>query len=296
MQYAQKGILAEVPPHSRYVLYDLPPGIHAKDALKELLEVDVSAELLIALGPSLVFGAGGAIEGLHAHPPMVGPGISVPSTPFSMLAWHRGTDRGDLVLASRELEDDLAAFFEAKEVIDSFRYMEGRDLTGHLDGTENPKGAKAMEAALVSGAGEGMDDSSFVALQKWEHDLDEFFDVDEKERDLIVGRRIDDDTEIEDAPETAHVKRTEQESFEPPAFMLRRSMPWADEDGEGLVFFAFGRSFDAFEAILRRMVGLDDGIVDALFDFTHPTLGAYFWCPPVRDGVLDLSALGISSQ
>ncbi len=291
MDNAQKGILAAVPAHSRYVLYDVPPGIHAADALKELLEVDVSAELLIGLGPSLIFGAGAAVEGLHAHPPMVGPGVSVPSTPFSLLAWHRGNDRGDLVLASRELEDDLAAFFEAKVVIDCFRYMEGRDLTGHIDGTENPKGVKAIDAALVQGASPGMDGSSFVAIQKWEHDLDEFFDVDENERDLIVGRRIDDDTEIDDAPQTAHVKRTAQEDFDPPAFMVRRSMPWADENGEGLLFVAFGKSFDAFEAVMRRMVGLDDGIVDALFDFTRPTLGAYFWCPPVQDGVLDLRAL-----
>ncbi len=76
--------------------------------------------------------------------------------------------------------------------------------------------------------------------------------------------------------------------------MLRRSMPWADEDGEGLVFVAFGKSFDAFEAVMRRMVGLEDGIVDALFDFTRPVLGAYFWCPPVADGVLDLSTLDVN--
>ena len=34
------------------------------------------------------------------------------------------------------------------------------------------------------------------------------------------------DEEIDEAPETSHVKRTAQEDFEPPAFMLRRSMPW----------------------------------------------------------------------
>ena len=75
--------------------------------------------------------------------------------------------------------------------------------------------------------------------------------------------------------------------------MVRRSMPWADERGEGLVFVAFGRSLAAFEAVLGRMVGAEDGIVDALFRFTRPLSGAAFWCPPARGEGLDLRALGI---
>ena len=59
----------------------------------------------------------------------------------------------------------------------------------------------------------------------------------------------------------------------------------------GLVFVAFGRSLDAFEAQLRRMVGAEDGITDALFNFTRPVTGACFWCPPVKRGRLDLSRI-----
>ena len=32
--------------------------------------------------------------------------------------------------------------------------------------------------------------------------------------------------------------------FTPEAFVVRRSMPWAGAEGEGLVFVAFGRSFE----------------------------------------------------
>ena len=75
--------------------------------------------------------------------------------------------------------------------------------------------------------------------------------------------------------------------------MVRRSMPWADKAGEGLMFVAFGESLDAFEAQLRRMAGQEDGILDGLFRFSHPVSGSYFWCPPVKDGKLNLSALSI---
>ncbi len=70
-------------------------------------------------------------------------------------------------------------------------------------------------------------------------------------------------------------------------------MPWADASGEGLMFVAFGRSLDAFEVQLRRMAGLEDGVVDGLFRFTRPISGSYFWCPPVSNGVLDLTAIGL---
>ena len=55
------------------------------------------------------------------------------------------------------------------------------------------------------------------------------------------------------------------------------------------MFLAFGHSFDAFEAQLRRMSGLEDGIVDGLYRISKPLTGGYYWCPPVREGRLDLS-------
>lgn len=73
--------------------------------------------------------------------------------------------------------------------------------------------------------------------------------------------------------------------------MVRRSMPWSDSSGEGLMFVAFGKSLDAFEAQMRRMVGEEDGITDALLRFSRPLTGSYLWCPPVRNGHLDLTAL-----
>ncbi|MCF8178401.1 MAG: Dyp-type peroxidase, partial [Sulfuritalea sp.] len=114
-----------------------------------------------------------------------------------------------------------------------------------------------------------------------------------EEQDNAIGRRRSDNEELDDAPPSAHVKRTAQESFNPEAFVLRRSMSWTDGNAAGLVFVAFGKSFAAFEAQLKRMVGAEDGVTDALFRFTRPVTGAYFWCPPMKNGRLDLSSLGL---
>ena len=75
--------------------------------------------------------------------------------------------------------------------------------------------------------------------------------------------------------------------------MVRRSQPWASDDGQGLEFIAYGASLDAFERMLTRMVGIEDGLSDALFTFSRPVNGAYYWCPPLLDNRLDLALLGI---
>ena len=142
-----------------------------------------------------------------------------------------------------------------------------------------------------AGRGAGLDGSSFAAVQQWVHDLARFESFGAAGQDETIGRRRSDNEEMEDAPLAAHVKRTEQEAFDPPAYLVRRSMPWADATREGLVFVAFGRRLETFEVLLRRMAGADDGIVDRLFRFTRPVTGAFFWCPPVAAGRLDLGAV-----
>lgn len=57
--------------------------------------------------------------------------------------------------------------------------------------------------------------------------------------------------------------------------------------------FRLESTIDAFEALLARMVGAEDGVVDALFRFTRPVSGSYYWCPPMVSGRLNLTALGI---
>jgi putative iron-dependent peroxidase len=130
-------------------------------------------------------------------------------------------------------------------------------------------------------------------VQRWVHDLVRFRGFEESRREELIGRRAESNEEIEDAPPSAHVKRTAQESYDPEAFMVRRSMPWAAAEQEGLEFVAFVESLDRFERQMHRMVGHDDGIVDGLFSFSRPVTGGYYWCPAVVDGKLDLSPLGL---
>jgi len=173
----------------------------------------------------------------------------------------------------------------------TFVYRQGHDLSGYEDGTENPKDDAAVEAAIVADG--PLQGSSFAAVQRWVHDLSQFMALDVLHRDHTIGRRIENNEEIPDAPASAHVRRSAQESFDPDAFMLRRSMPWSGNGEHGLYFLAFGESLDRYERVMRRMLGLDDGIVDGLFAFTRPVTGGYFWCPPQEKGHIVLSVVGL---
>jgi len=178
------------------------------------------------------------------------------------------------------------------DTMPTFLYT-GRDLTGYEDGTENPKGKAAVQAAIVA-SGAGLKGSSFVAVQRWVHALSYFNTHTPAQRDSFIGRRRDTNEEMPRAPLSAHVKRSTQEDFDPPAFMVRRSMPFASGNLQGLEFISYVAELDTFERMMRRMAGLDpDGISDALFRFSRPVTGGYYWCPPVRSGRLDLRLLGL---
>jgi putative iron-dependent peroxidase len=292
MSNSQPGILAPCPKLARYLSFSLEAGSKPGRALKALAELADGDSIVVGFGQPLVRVLGGEIPGLRVFPTQFGSGLVLPSSSAALWCWLRGGDRGKLLHSGRKIIAAVSSAFSLDSVIDGFQFDNGRDLSGYVDGTENPKGKKASAAAIVRGAGAGLDGSSFVAVQQWIHDFQRFEAMSAKDQDNAVGRRRSDNKELTGAPPSAHVKRTAQESFSPEAFILRRSMPWTDGAAGGLNFVAFGKSFDAFEAQLKRMVGAEDGITDAIFKFTRPVTGSYFWCPPVAKGRLDLRALG----
>jgi putative iron-dependent peroxidase len=278
----QPGILSAVTPAARYIVLDVPPDISAKDVAGQLRELRIDEGLIVGLGEPLLRALDIANPAVRTFPALAGPGCAIPSTQGSILLMTRGEDHGDTLLAMQRAMAALGRGLRIVEDVAAFRHGTGRDLTGYEDGTENPTGDKGIAAAIAA------DGSSYVAVQRWIHDLGGFEKLSPAERNAVFGRDRESNDELADAPPSAHVKRTAQEDFEPAAFMVRRSMPYGTVTEHGLYFVAYGHSFDAFEAVLHRMIGRDDGIVDGLFQFSRPVSGGYYWCPPTRDGCLAL--------
>ncbi len=272
--------------------FRLSPGRNPKLALERLSLGFDHTEGVIGIGAPFARAFPGTIPGLRTFPSLSGVNCTVPATQKDLWVFLRGNDRGEIFDRSRILRSFLEKDFALEDAMDTFFYH-GRDLSGYEDGTENPKGDEIAKVAFVP-PGNPLAGSSFVAVQRWIHDLKWFQTHPRHEQDNIIGRKQKTNEELDQAPDSAHVKRTAQESFNPPAFMLRRSMPWATVDEQGLEFIVYGHSLDPFERVLRRMVGEEDGIPDALFSFSRPVTGGYYWCPPVKNGKIDLTALGFA--
>ena len=296
-QTHQAAIILPIPTHARYLKFDLIDGASPasiRTALKKLMPRIDGKTVLLGVAAPVAVALCKTIEGLRAFPQSLRLNDEHNAQTAALWIWLRGGERGDLLSTSLSLVQLVHKAFVLRQTLDGFAHHKNRDLTGYEDGTENPKGKAALHAAILDDPTRiGMHGSSFVAVQQWSHEMSRFNAMKKPAQDRTIGRERISNDELVDAPKSAHTKRTEQESFSPPAFVVRRSMPWAEGLNGGLLFVAFGHSFDAFEVQWRRMLGLDDGIKDALFQYSQPMNHDYFWCPPMCDGQIDFRALGI---
>lgn len=297
MATPQAAILKSPPEQARYLMFDIRAGTTAPEDIRQVLS-QLSAEIdgitaVVGIGAPLVSYLEAEVPGLRPFPAWSGKGVTGVARQSCLWLWLRGSDQGELMHRARGFCQLLAPVFIVTDDVQAFKYKEGRDLTGYIDGTENPTGQDAIATAIISNGNPDMEASSFVTAQRWLHNFSAFDAMPQSQKDDAIGRRLSDNEEFDDAPASAHVKRTAQESFDPEAFLLRRSMPWNMGSDSGLQFVAFAHTLDAFEVQWRRMLGLEDGVCDALFQFSCAINGAHFWCPGIVQGRLNLKVLGV---
>jgi putative iron-dependent peroxidase len=167
--------------------------------------------------------------------------------------------------------------------LNGWLYRHDRDLTGFIDGTENPSQLEAYDVAVVQdGPGAG---SSVVLVQQWKHHSEAFMELPVEAQERVIGRTRDDSTELDESvmPATSHVSRTvlERDGVELPIF--RRNTAYGGVTDHGTLFVGFSQEQFRLTEMLRRMAGVGDGVRDALTRFTTPLTGAYYVVPAVED-------------
>lgn len=198
--------------------------------------------------------------------------------------WLKNEDKGKLFHQANKLKNILLTTFELKNVVSAYAYREKFDLSDFEDGIENPVDEEALSVAIAN------DGSSFWVLQQWLHDFTWLNNSSQHDKEICIGRSMDDSHQFDDLPPSAHVKKSAKENFEPEANLLRKSMPWSDDKlNGGLMFSSFADSFRSFNLQMASMLGIDDGVVDGVFKFSKILNTNYLWCPPIVDDSLDLS-------
>lgn len=212
------------------------------------------------------------------------------ATQEDVFFWIHG-DRHDLnfevALAARRAFDPIGLL--ARET-PSWVYRDSRDLTGFIDGTENPPVDEARELAVIGdGPGAG---GSFVLAQRWIHDLDAFASLPTAEQEQVIGRTKPDSVELEDLPDNSHLGRVVHTDADGEEIEIyRRSVPYGTTTEAGLYFLAFTDDLAKIDLMLGAMFGAGgDGVHDRLVTFSETISGAYYYAPAQET----LTGLGLS--
>jgi putative iron-dependent peroxidase len=199
------------------------------------------------------------------------------------LFFHILSQRRDLCFQlGLELRDQLGGDVATLDEVEGFRYLDSRDLTGFIDGTENPKGRRRARVALIGDEDPKFRGGSFVFTQRYVHDLERWNRLPRRDQEKAVGRTKRDSVELGDRakPPTAHIRRVVIEEDGRELEIVRHSLPYGTPSECGLFFIAYNRNLDTLEKMLARMLGATgDGHHDRLLDFTRAVSGATFFAP-----------------
>src|SRR5579863_7938476 len=211
-------------------------------------------------------------------------------------ARHAVSTPGDLLFHIRAKRMDLcfelatqimARIGDAVSPVDEvhgFRYFDDRDLVGFVDGTENPRGAAAIEAVMVGEEDAAFAGGSYVIVQKYLHDLNGWSALSTEVQERIIGRTKLSDIELDDSikPTSAHNALTTIVEDGKEIKILRDNMPFgrAAQGEFGTYFIGYSRSPRTTEQMLENMfVGRPPGNYDRLLDFSRAVTGSLFFAP-----------------
>lgn len=219
-------------------------------------------------------------EGLVPFQALSDGGRHAPATPADLFI-HIHSPRHDANFAlARRIMDGLAPHVALVEEIHGFKNQGNRDLTGFVDGTENPQGDDRAAVALIpDGPFAG---GSFVSIQRYVHQLRRWDRMAVPDQEAVIGRTKSDDQEMEDSvkPPTAHIARVVIEEDGAELEVVRHSLPYGTTAEAGLYFVAYCASPAPFRKMLEAMVLRDaEGHYDHLLDHSQPVTGAAFFAP-----------------
>lgn len=215
--------------------------------------------------------------------PLAGPdGWRAPSTQADVWLWLQGEQRDVVHDAAMAVARAFVRLGDLTVDVPAFVRAGNRDLTGFVDGTENPESYEARQAAACIPSGEKGAGGSIALTQIWRHDLAGFHALPLPVQEQVIGRTREDDIELDDdrMPADSHVSRTDVKLDGVAMEIYRRSAPFGTAAEGGLCFVAFACEQIRMDIQLKRMFGMtDDGLHDRLIEFSSAVTGSYWYVP-----------------
>ena len=284
MAMPQPGIFAVGTSSHAWLEFDLAPGtkpsaaLAAAAGLREPRTTIGGVNLVAGFRPELWASSGQSVpaELTGFNAPVVGPnGYVLPATQRDIVMWLTGPSYDVVFDVSRSIVGALAGFATLAHEVVGWPYHHDRDLTGFIDGTENPTLIEATAVAVIP-AGQPGEGGSVLLLQQWEHDISAWEGLTIAAQEQAMGRRKSDSKELSPKPPASHVARNDQDRL---GKIFRRNVAYGDVHSHGTIFVGFCAGQRILAAMLEAMVGLDGGPRDQLTLFTRALTGAYYFVP-----------------
>jgi porphyrinogen peroxidase len=199
----------------------------------------------------------------------------MPATQHDAVVWLSGSAYDVLFDTAKSVIAALRPIASIATETASWPYQHDRDLTGFIDGTENPDLVDGPEIALFP-EGNPYAGGTVLLLQRWPHEADAWDALPVTRQEAIIGRAKADSAELDDKQSASHVSRTDQDRF---GKVLRRNMPYGTVTSHGTMFVGFSAEQRRLATMLDSMAGVLDGVRDALTHYTRPVTGAYYFVP-----------------
>jgi putative iron-dependent peroxidase len=217
------------------------------------------------------------LEGFNRD--LVGPdGYMMPATQRDAVLWLSGSAYDVVFDTARGAIAALADVASVAEETSSWPYRHDRDLTGFIDGNENPSLIDAPELTVIPDGSPGAG-GTILLLQKWSHDATAWESLAVADQERVIGRTKAESVELEDKPDDSHVARTDQDDF---GKIFRRNMPYGTVTDHGTMFVGFSAEQRRLSKMLESMAGLVDGVRDALTRYTRALTGSYYFVPSTQ--------------
>ncbi|MCC2617407.1 Dyp-type peroxidase [Aestuariibacter halophilus] len=296
MSQPQKGICAEPNLHAHYVLLNVidddDQAIRMKLARildvfehydNEHYEAMVSGVIGVGSNYWMEIYPGLLPMELAPFPDMQCGERIAPAVPCDLYIQIRA-DRADICYAiAMEVFNLLREHIELIEHVQGFRYLDGRDLTGFITASNNPRGMKKFDVAVVGDQDPDFAGGSYIHVQRYRHDLPAWQRLSVSQQESIMGRRKEDDKPLDAArlSPACHFERLRVEDPDGhPWQYLDQSMPYGDLVDNGLFFVSCAATPKAFtEVLTSRIFGDQTGQYDSLLDYSIPETGAAFFAP-----------------
>src|SRR5207302_1667833 len=198
--------------------------------------------------------------------------LGSPSHAYLEFDLQRGKDARALIKAMADVREPRTTIGGDAS---GWPYRRYRGLPGFIDGSKSPSLLQAADVALVAEGKRGAG-GNILLLQQWEHDVSAWESLSQPAQERVIGRTKADSIELDPQPTDSHVHQTDQDVL---GNVFRRNMPYGTVTDHGTMFVGFCREQRPLQAMLESMVGMKDGVRDALTRYTRPLTGAYYFIP-----------------